>query len=146
MAYVYVKNEADALDVVQEVAYQSFRHIRALKDPAYLKTWLMKITINTALAILQKNSKIVPLLNEVEAYRPADRQDLALAVTLQELLEMLNEEEKHLILLRYYQDLTFKEIANALDMPLGTVKSAIYRALKKLRRTYKEAGYDEQSH
>ena len=45
MAYVYVKNESDALDVVQEVAYRAFKKIETLKDPDYFKTWLIKITI-----------------------------------------------------------------------------------------------------
>ena len=46
MAYVYVKNKDDALDVVQEVAYQSFKKIDTLKKPEYFKTWLIKIAIN----------------------------------------------------------------------------------------------------
>ena len=49
MAYVYVKNENDALDVVQEVAYRSFKKIDTLKNPEYLKTWLIKIAINCSL-------------------------------------------------------------------------------------------------
>ncbi|BAK16228.1 DNA-directed RNA polymerase specialized sigma subunit, sigma24 homolog [Solibacillus silvestris StLB046] len=55
MAYVYVKNKNDALDVVQEVAYQSFKNISTLNKPEYFKTWLMKITINCSLTVINKN-------------------------------------------------------------------------------------------
>lgn len=54
MAFLYVKNQEDALDVVQEVAYQSFKNIHTLKKPEYFKTWLMKITINCAINITKK--------------------------------------------------------------------------------------------
>ena len=61
MAYVYVKNKEDALDVVQEVAYQSFKKIDTLKQPEYFKIWLMKITINCSINIVKKNKKLVHL-------------------------------------------------------------------------------------
>lgn len=54
MAFLYVKNQEDALDVVQEVAYKSFKKIHTLKKPEYFKTWLMKITINCAVSIVKK--------------------------------------------------------------------------------------------
>ena len=59
MAYVYVKNESDALDVVQEVAYHSFKKIDTLKNPEYLKTWLIKIAINCSIELVRKNKKVV---------------------------------------------------------------------------------------
>lgn len=52
VAYVYVKNKEDALDVVQEVAYQSFKKIDTLNNPEYFKTWLMKITMNCAINLI----------------------------------------------------------------------------------------------
>lgn len=67
LAYVYVKNKDDALDVVQEVAYQSFKKIDTLKKPEYFKTWLMKITINCAINVIRKNKKVVLLKSDFEA-------------------------------------------------------------------------------
>lgn len=61
MAYVYVNNKDDALDIVQEVAYQSFKKINTLKNPEFFKTWLMKITMNCAINLAKKNKKVVPL-------------------------------------------------------------------------------------
>lgn len=144
MSYVYVKNESDALDVVQEVAYQSFRKIATLKNPAFFKTWLMKITINCAINVLRKNKKIIQLDPNFDEFLGSEEEDLPLSFTLQELIDHLDEEEKNIVLLRFYQDYTFKEVSELLNIPLGTAKSILYRALKKLRKELDEEGYYEQ--
>ncbi|MER2038739.1 MAG: sigma-70 family RNA polymerase sigma factor [Solibacillus sp.] len=140
MAYVYVKNKDDALDLVQEVAYQSFKKIGTLKNPEYLKTWLMKITINCALNLLNTNKKVIPLSLGFEVLTGAEDEDIALTLSLQELIDTLKEDEKSIILLKYYDDRTLKEISEILDIPLGTAKSILYRALDKLRQNAKEVG------
>ena len=139
MAYVYVKNENDALDIVQEVAYRAFKNIETLKNPAYFKTWLTKITITTSLNLLKKNRKVVQLKPKYEEFIGLEDEDLLLTITLQELLEQLSEEEKSIVTLRYYEEYSFKEIAEILEIPLGTAKTILYRALSKLRKHFKEA-------
>ena len=139
MAFLYVKNKEDALDVVQEVAYQSFKKIHTLKKPEYFKTWLMKITINCAINIVKKNMKVIQLIPEFEEFVGSDDEDIPLSLTLQNLIDTLQEDEKSIVLLRYYQNFTFKEISEVLEIPLGTAKSVLYRALDKLRKEFKEA-------
>ena len=56
MAYVYSGKREDALDLVQEVAYRSFKYIHSLKDPRYMKTWLVRILINCANDFYKKRS------------------------------------------------------------------------------------------
>lgn len=68
----------------------------------------------------------------------SEDEDVSLTITLHELLEQLNEDEKSLIILKFYQDYSFKEIAELLNIPLGTAKSVFYRALTKLRKQLKE--------
>ena len=139
MAYVYVKNESDALDVVQEVAYHSFKKINTLKNPEYFKTWLIKIAINCSLDLVRKNKKVVQLNPEYEEFIGSEDEDVPLSITLQELLDQLNEDEKSVVILRFYEGYSFKEIGELLNMPLGTAKSILYRALGKLRKQFKEA-------
>ena len=138
MAYVYVKNKNDALDVVQEVAYQSFRNISTLNKPEYFKTWLMKITINCALNVIDKNKKVVQLIPQFEVNTGAEVEDIETSLSLRELMDTLHEDEKSVILLKYYNDRTLKEISEILEIPLGTAKSILYRALNKLRQNLKE--------
>lgn len=138
MAYVYVKNQEDALDIVQEVAYQSFKKISTLKKPEYFKTWLIKITINCSLNIINKNKKVIPLYPDFEVLTGSENHDIALSLSLEELMNTLQEDEKSVVLLKYYDDRTLREIAEILDMPLGTAKSVLYRALDKLRQGGRE--------
>ena len=138
MAYVYVKNKEDALDLVQEVAYQSFKKISTLKKPEFFKTWLMKITINCALNLINKNKKVIPLNSNLDMLMRTEDEDIALTLSLNKLIDTLQEDEKSVILLKYYDDRTLKEISEILDIPLGTAKSVLYRALDKLRQNFKE--------
>lgn len=138
MAFVYVKNKEDALDLVQEVAYQSFKKISTLKKPEFFKTWLMKITINCALNLINKNKKVIPLNSNLDKIMRTKDEDIALTLSLNKLIDTLQEDEKSVILLKYYDDRTLKEISEILDIPLGTAKSVLYRALDKLRQNFKE--------
>lgn len=138
MAFTYVKNQNDALDVVQETAYRSFKKIDTLKNPEYFKTWLIKIAINCAIELVRKNKKVIELKPQYEEFIGFEDEDIPLTVTLQDLLEQLNEDEKSIIILRFYQEYSLKEIADLLNMPLGTTKSVLYRALIKLRKKFKE--------
>jgi len=138
MAFTYVKNQNDALDVVQETAYRSFKKIDTLKNPEYFKTWLIKIAINCAIELVRKNKKVIELKPQYEEIIGFEDEDISLSVTLQDLLEQLNEDEKSIIILRFYQEYSLQEIADLLSMPLGTTKSVLYRALIKLRKKLKE--------
>lgn len=142
IAYVYVKNETDALDVVQETAYKAFDKIHTLKERQYFKTWLIKIAINSALNLLKQKEKIV-LMNEViteSAFEPFS--DPTEQILLTQLIDHLTAEEKTVVLLKYYEDLTYTEISKILHIPLGTAKSICYRALKKLRLQIEEDYYE----
>ncbi|MFD2130928.1 sigma-70 family RNA polymerase sigma factor [Pseudogracilibacillus auburnensis] len=144
MAFVYVKNQEDALEIVQETAYKSFREIKTLKNPEYFKTWLIRIAINTALSHLSKGKKVVHLRPEYAETFSTNEKDVSLQITLQDLIERLNETEKSVVLLKYYEDHTMGEIASILDMPLGTVKTTLYRSLDKLRVQMKREDMYEQ--
>lgn len=144
-AFVYVKNQSDALDVVQETAYRSFKSIKNLKEPKYFKTWLIRIAISSAIDLLRKQKNIVQMKPEYVEFISGDvNEDIDLEMTIRELIERLNEEEKSVIILRFYEGLTIKEVSEALDIPLGTAKTILYRALDKLRKNLKGDGVYEQ--
>ncbi|MBT2756863.1 sigma-70 family RNA polymerase sigma factor [Mesobacillus foraminis] len=144
MAYVYVRNKEDALDVVQEVAYQSFRKIDTLRNPEFFKTWLLKITINCATDVVRKNKKVVHLKPAYEEFMGTEDEDLPLSMSLQDLINSLEDDEKSVVLLRFYHHYTFIEISKLLGIPLGTAKSVLYRSLAKLRKQFKEGDVCEQ--
>lgn len=140
-AFIYVKNESDALDVVQETAYRSFKYIKNLKEPKYFKTWLIKIAISCSLDHLHKQKNVMQMKPEFEELISGDtNDDIILTMTLQDLIDQLNEDEKSVIILRFYHDLTIKEVSESLEIPLGTAKTVLYRALEKLRKVMKGDG------
>ena len=144
IAFVYVKNQNDALDVVQETAYRSFKTIKNLKEPKYFKTWLTKIAINCSLDFLRKQKKVVQLKPKLEENLSGDvNEDIVQEMTVRDLIECLSEEEKSVVILRFYEGMTFKEVSETLDIPLGTAKTILYRALNKLRNNLKGDGFYE---
>lgn len=145
MAYLYVKNENDALDIVQETITKAYVNMRTVKEERYFSTWLTKILINTALDVLRKNSKIILLKDElVERQSPDMRIEEKL--DLLEAIEQLEEKYKTVIILRYYRDLPVQEIADYLNCPEGTVKSNLHRAIQKLKQFYQGGQVNEQGH
>lgn len=143
MAFVYMKNEHDAIDVVQETILKAYEKISTLKEPAYFKTWLIKIVINTCLSKLKRLEKVISIEEKQLISLHTIQIDLSLKLTLQNLIEELTNDEKNVILLHFYQGYTFKEISEILELPLGTAKSVCYRALKKLRIQIEEVDFYE---
>ena len=144
MAYIYMKNEDDALDVVQETVTKAYASIHSLKEEKYFSTWMMKILINTALEMLRKNQKLIPLNEELDKQMAGTWHDEKL--DLLNALEQLDEKYKTVILLKYYRDLTVKDIATILECPEGTVKTNLHRGLQQLKTYLSKGGgmYGEQ--
>lgn len=137
MAYVYVKNEDDALDIVQDAIYKAFISIKSLKYPQYFSTWLARILINSALDFIRKHERIIPTeeMDGIPGERHSmieDKLDLAGAI------EELDVPYKTVIILRYYKDFTVKQIAEILDCPEGTIKTRLHRAIRQLKSELKE--------
>ena len=136
IAYIYVKNPEDARDVVQETAYRCFRGIRSLRQNEYFRTWAVKTAINCSLNMIRKNRYIVPL-EEIEVpHKTASspENEVLASVTLERLLNVLDEREKSVLIMKHLYDLSLNDIAKALKMPLGTVKTTLYRAITKMRK------------
>lgn len=134
-AFLYVKNQSDALDIVQETAYRSFKSIKNLKEPKYFRTWIIKIAISCAIDLLRKQKNVIQLHPEaIEIEISTSKEDdIDLEITVRDLIEFLNEVEKSVIILRFYEGLTIKEVSQTINVPLGTTKTILYRALGKLR-------------
>lgn len=135
MAFVYMKNESDALDVVQETITRAYIKIESVRKEKYFGTWLTKILINTAIELLRKNSKVI-LLEDEFVGKEIERLHLEDKLDLIQAIEQLEEKYKTVILLRFYQDLAVKDIAELLDCPEGTVKTNLHRGIQRLKRIY----------
>ncbi|MCR8844295.1 RNA polymerase sigma factor [Paenibacillus sp. SC116] len=142
VAYMYVKNKDDAFDIVQETAYQSYKSIGSLREPQYVKSWMTKIAINQSIHLLQQRKKIIPFPPEFTEQNSGSVSavDVPLAVTLQQMLDELDINEKKVILLKFYKGYTIQAISDKLQLPLGSTKTILYRGLGKLRKRMKRGG------
>ncbi len=134
-AYLYMNNREDALDVVQETACRSYASIKKLREPGHFKAWVVRIAINCALDEIRKRKKVISLesLPLKETLKSGEDTDISLSLSLLDLLKTLPERNKTVVMLKFYHDFTLQMISEAMDLPLGTVKTILYQSLKKLR-------------
>ena len=151
LALSLLKNKEDAEDVTQETYLRLWRSIAELKIESSLKLYILKTARNLALDVIRKNSKredadtVVQYADEEfeiesEDTDPAARPDLAYLQKMesQAVRESINElptSARELIILRDLEGLPYSEIATVLGIPEGTLKSKLFRARERLRKT-----------
>lgn len=131
LAYSYVKNEQDALDIVQDSICKALKQKSSLKDQAYIKTWFYRIIVNTSLNFIRSKNKIIFLDDDSWEMIPDSNNFDNLE--LKEAIESLPIKYKTLIVLRFYEDLKLEQISYILDENISTIKTRLYTALKKLK-------------
>lgn len=129
LAYSYVKNQDDAMDIVQESAYKAIKSAATLRRPKHLKTWLWRIVINTALDFTRRHQ------TEISCDTPPETavEDHYADFDTLEALDALDDRERAVVILRFFEDRKIREIADILHQSPNTVKSTLYRSLKKLK-------------
>lgn len=135
LAYSYVHNEADAGDIVQNGAYKAILHSDSLKQKAYASTWIYRIMLNEIFRFLKNSpgSREVFATPEEISGNYAGKEDNYQDVDLIRALDTLPQEVKTVIILRYFEDLTLEQIASVQEENVNTIKSRLYRGLKKMR-------------
>ncbi|MFJ7824836.1 sigma-70 family RNA polymerase sigma factor [Psychrobacillus sp. NPDC096623] len=144
-AYSYVRNQADALDIFQQTVLLAIESIHQLREPKYFTTWLMKICINVSIGVLQKQKKVISLDNQKFQSISTEIATSDEKLDLLDAIYRLDEKYKTVLLLKYYEDFTFEQIAELLGEPIGTVKSNGKRALAKIKKTLKGVYLDERT-
>ncbi|CEN76232.1 RNA polymerase sigma-70 factor [[Clostridium] sordellii] len=132
IAYSYVKNEDDALDIVHDAICKALQKIDTLKNIEVVKTWFYKILVNSAIDYIRKNNKYVSLSQE-DMINEKISNDIYSDIDLEQALNRLPEEYKSIIMLRYFEDMKIEEIANVLQQNINTVKTKLYKGLRRLK-------------
>ncbi|HEY8347637.1 MAG TPA: sigma-70 family RNA polymerase sigma factor [Symbiobacteriaceae bacterium] len=145
-AWAILGNEADAGDALQEATIRAYNAFQQLKGgPAAFPMWMRRILVNTCTEILRRRMRVIPV------ERPEDLTEeptvpgveLPLDGDVWDAVRALDERYRAVVVLRFLNDMQLDEIATALDIPLGTVKSRLHTALKLLRR-HLEARQEER--
>ena len=155
-----VRTPALAEDLAQETLIKAYRAIATFDRSRRFSSWLFKIAHNTAIDHLRKKSPPTVTLETDDDERldplaslaaPESRSPEAqaagrdLAEALQEALMELRPDYREAILLRFQQGLPYEEIAEVLDLPLGTVKTHLHRARKQMAATLRAGGWGVRS-
>ena len=129
LACSYVHNDADAGDIVQNGAYKAILNSNKLQNIEYAETWIYRIMMNEIFAKYREKEN-VPLESITLEHGKEDAYE---NVDLQKAIESLEKEDKTVVILRYYEDMKLEDIAKVLNENLSTVKSRLYRSMKKLK-------------
>ena len=140
-ARAVLDSDADAEDAVSQAILQAWQSLDKLRDKGAVRPWLVKIAVNCAYAQRRKRGQMVYL--EDVTPEPA-APEISPTGGLWEAVCALPPERRAAVVLFYYEDMPVDEIAKALGVPQGTVKSRLSRARKQLKEMLcdKEGSYE----
>ncbi len=153
MAMGYTGNSADAEDLVQDTALKAFRGFARFEPGTNFKAWFFRILMNTAVSRFRKKKRRpteveiedvpgAPLLEEaISRGLTVDGSDPAATFmarirqeTIQKAISELSDDFRQVAVLYFLEEFTYPEIAEVLEIPVGTVRSRLHRARKTLQR------------
>lgn len=143
MAFLYVKDEQDALEVIHETVYRAFLNIEKLKKAKFFNTWITRILINVSIDFLKRKGKnqmldeSTPIIKEKCEISTEEKLDLYNAI------DLLNDNYKTVIIMMYFNDMKIKDISKVMEIPENTVKTYLRRAKQALGEILKEGYLDE---
>jgi RNA polymerase sigma-70 factor, ECF subfamily len=153
LTYGMLGREEDARDATQETFIAAFRNLRGFRGEAKVSSWLHRIAVNQCIT-RQRRAKVrseTALEDEQEkdagtfatpaVHSPArvvEKRQITQAV--RKAINSLPVELRQVVVMKEFEDLTFKEIADILELPLSTVKSRLYTALKQLQMRLQKFG------
>jgi RNA polymerase sigma-70 factor (ECF subfamily) len=146
LCYSYVQNEQDALDITQEVYIKVFKNISSFDAKQPFHPWFRKVAVNTcinfkraqrydSISLNTADEDDKPLEEVIASHSNVENEilDIELGRLIKENLECLKPKHRMVMVLRYYEGLSYEEIATLLKEPLGTVKTDLYRAKHVLK-------------
>lgn len=141
----------DAEDVAQEVFARAFRHLDHWDGERPLRPWVLTIAANRCRTALEKRSKR-PVLSEAVEYAPErldhsgyEREEVDWGEELQLALTDLRDDYRQVFVLFHQQELSYEEISEVLQCPIGTVRTWLHRARAQLSARFRERGLVEET-
>ncbi len=138
IAYSYTRHQEDALDVVQSAVCKALEAHENLRNADAVKTWFYRILINECLTVIKKRSRVVLAADAVEQEAVYYEQGYEPGGDIEPELEKLDLDVQGIIKLRFFEEMSLKEISSITGLKLNTVKTKLYRGLKQLKETIQE--------
>lgn len=131
MAFLYMKNEQDALDIYQETALKAYINISQLRNYRSFKTWITRILINNVYEKNKKSNKFEEQYLD-ESIADFSYSTIEERIDLYDAIDLLDEKYRTPIILQYFYDLSIQQISEIIKTKENTVKTNIRRAKKKI--------------
>lgn len=139
VAYSYTRHQEDALDVVQNAVCKALEAHESIKNEDAIKTWFYRILINECLTVIKKRKRFLltddVLEREEVYYEKGYEQDGG----MEKELDSLELDVQGIIKLRFFEEMSLKEISRITGLNLNTVKTKLYRGIKQLKENMREA-------
>jgi RNA polymerase sigma factor (sigma-70 family) len=142
-AYYILGNEQDAMDASQEALIRVYTKIGTYQEKAKFNTWVQRIVTNVCIDKIRKKKETISI--EQDEVLLQDKQNVESevekageALEIRKAIGKLPAQHRSVVILRYLNDLSYNEIAEAMDLPLNTVKSYLFRARHQLQGLLKE--------
>lgn len=134
-----VGNVVDAEDVWQSAVLQAWANLPRLRQPQYFRTWMTRILLNEAKQLLRRRAGQPLPIEALPELAEAPAAELEQRLLVERCLKQLPEAGREAILLRYWLELSLKEMAEVLRVPLGTAKTRLYQGQRALKNLIEEA-------
>ncbi|MDC0325223.1 RNA polymerase sigma factor [bacterium] len=138
-----LKHQQDCEDALQDTFRKALEALPTYREESHFKSWLFRIGHNTGIEIIRRRKRIIEMPEALEGHldapSPGPREILIqseLAEELHHAIAALPQSERAVVLLRLQEELSFKEIAQVVDAPLGTVLARMHKAKKRLRAQF----------
>lgn len=139
IAFNRLKNEADALDAIQETIISTYNNLSNLEKIDSFESWVISILINECNKIYNKNVKMICSdIEEFENIEEIHPQNINEDLFFGDLIKHLNEKEQMIMILYYKNDYSIEKISSILKIKINTVKSIMKRAKSKIKKYIKE--------
>ena len=138
LAFSIVGNDSDAGEIISESIYRAYKNLDALKNDNSFKPWILRIVHNTAVEMIRKNSKAIPMEEAPDISDDSPENDITTRITVREAVNSLKQPYRTVVVLFYYENLSVSKIAQITSTNMVTVKKQLSRARKMLREILKE--------
>ncbi|SES64019.1 RNA polymerase sigma-70 factor, ECF subfamily [Natronincola peptidivorans] len=154
LCYYYTNSKEDSLDLLQEIYIKIYKSINSFDTSKSLLPWLKRITINTCLNYIRDKKNPTASLNVSLNDKTTDYQEiipdpntvekeidfLSTKQLLKKSIEGLPDEMKSVVILRHVEDMSYQAISDVLSLPVGTVKTYLFRGRRLLKESLKKQG------
>ena len=130
----YASSQEDREDLFQEVFLRLYKALPRFRGEAKLDTWIYRIVVNTSLNFLKKRKRYAGLKDILSRFRFIEEREEVKEEELFKSLEKLNPQQRMILIMADVEEKKLEEIAQMLNIPIGTVKSNLHRAREMVKK------------